>query len=48
MPFAFRVAATDGPARRGVLTTAHGEVQTPCFIPVGTRGAVKAITHRDH
>jgi queuine tRNA-ribosyltransferase len=46
-PFAFRVLARDGAARRGTLTTAHGDVQTPCFMPVGTRGAVKAITHRD-
>jgi queuine tRNA-ribosyltransferase len=46
-PFAFRILATDGPARKGVLTTPHGEVQTPCFMPVGTRGAIKAVTHRD-
>jgi queuine tRNA-ribosyltransferase len=46
-PFGFRVLARDGAARRGTLTTAHGEVETPCFMPVGTRGAVKAITHRD-
>ncbi len=31
-------------ARRGVLTTAHGPVQTPAFMPVGTAGAVKGIT----
>jgi len=31
-------------ARRGVLTTAHGVVQTPAFMPVGTAGAVKGIT----
>jgi queuine tRNA-ribosyltransferase len=30
-------------ARRGVLTTAHGQVQTPAFMPVGTAGAVKGI-----
>src|SRR3954466_4324308 len=46
-PFAFRVTATEGAARRGTLETPHGDVQTPCFMPVGTRGAVKAITHRD-
>src|SRR5947207_432475 len=45
--FSFRVTHTDGPARRGILATAHGEVQTPAFMPVGTQGAVKAITHRD-
>jgi queuine tRNA-ribosyltransferase len=43
----FTITATDGAARRGVLTTPHGDVQTPCFMPVGTRGAVKALTHRD-
>jgi len=31
-------------ARRGLLTTAHGEVETPAFMPVGTAGAVKGIT----
>jgi len=31
-------------ARRAVLTTAHGKVETPAFIPVGTAGAVKGIT----
>ncbi|HTM25168.1 MAG TPA: tRNA guanosine(34) transglycosylase Tgt [Vicinamibacterales bacterium] len=46
-PFAFRVTATEGAARRGTLLTPHGTVQTPAFMPVGTRGAVKAITHRD-
>ncbi|HEY7790949.1 MAG TPA: tRNA guanosine(34) transglycosylase Tgt [Vicinamibacterales bacterium] len=46
-PFAFRIEATDGAARRGVMTTAHGDVQTPAFMPVGTQGAVKAILHRD-
>ena len=43
----FEVTHTDGNARRGVLSTPHGVVQTPAFMPVGTRGAVKAITHRD-
>jgi queuine tRNA-ribosyltransferase len=45
--FAFKVAHTDGRARAGVLTTAHGEVETPAFMPVGTQGAVKGVTHRD-
>jgi queuine tRNA-ribosyltransferase len=45
--FAFRVTHTDGAARRGVLTTAHGDVETPVFMPVGTQGAVKSVTHRD-
>jgi queuine tRNA-ribosyltransferase len=36
--------ATDGPARAGTLHTAHGEVETPVFMPVGTAGTVKAMT----
>jgi queuine tRNA-ribosyltransferase len=42
----FEVISTDSrsAARRGVLTTAHGIVQTPAFMPVGTAGAVKGIT----
>lgn len=45
--FSFRVLDTDGAARRGEMTTAHGVVQTPAFMPVGTRGAVKGMTPRD-
>jgi len=47
MSFSFEVAHTHGAARRGVLTTPHGIVQTPAFMAVGTQGAVKAVTHRD-
>jgi queuine tRNA-ribosyltransferase len=39
----FRVIATDGSARAGVLTTAHGEVPTPVFMPVGTKATVKTL-----
>jgi queuine tRNA-ribosyltransferase len=45
--FTFRILNRDGAARRGELTTAHGVVQTPAFMPVGTRGAVKSVTQRD-
>jgi len=45
--FDFRVTHTDGRARRGVMTTPHGVVETPAFMPVGTQGAVKGVTHRD-
>jgi len=45
--FGFRVLNTDGAARRGEITTPHGVIQTPAFMPVGTRGAVKAVTQRD-
>jgi queuine tRNA-ribosyltransferase len=40
----FDVTATDGAARAGVLQTAHGEVQTPVFMPVGTKATVKTLT----
>lgn len=40
----FQVTHTSGKARRGVLQTPHGTVQTPVFMPVGTRGTVKAMT----
>jgi queuine tRNA-ribosyltransferase len=42
----FRVLAEDphSRARRGVLQTRHGEVQTPIFMPVGTQGTVKSLT----
>jgi len=46
MTFGFEVLRTDARARRGVLTTPHGRVQTPAFMPVGTQGTVKALTHR--
>ena len=45
--FDFQVIAREGNARCGTLSTPHGTVQTPAFMPVGTRGAVKAIMHRD-
>ena len=40
----FELIARDGDARRGRLTLAHGEVDTPAFMPVGTYGAVKAMS----
>jgi len=45
--FRFEVSHVDGRARRGVLRTRHGVIQTPAFMPVGTSGAVKALLHRD-
>src|SRR5438067_13135356 len=39
----YRVVATDGTARAGVLSTAHGDVPTPAFMPVGTKATVKAV-----
>jgi queuine tRNA-ribosyltransferase len=43
----FRLLARDGRARRGVLDTPRGEVATPAFLPVGTAGAVKAVTSEE-
>jgi queuine tRNA-ribosyltransferase len=45
----FELLATDQPskARRGRLTTAHGEIDTPAFMPVGTQGSVKGVTPRE-
>ena len=40
----FKVHATDGAARRGTLDLAHGTVETPVFMPVGTYGTVKAMS----
>ena len=40
----FELLTTDGGARRGRLTLAHGTVETPVFMPVGTYGTVKAMT----
>jgi queuine tRNA-ribosyltransferase len=40
----FAVHSTDGAARCGILSLAHGEVETPVFMPVGTYGAVKAMS----
>src|SRR5471030_1618490 len=43
MSLAFELLTTDGTARRGRLMTAHGPVETPTFMPVGTAGTVKAM-----
>jgi len=43
-PFSFQLVATDGPARTGVVHTAHGPLATPAFMAVGTAGTVKAMT----
>ena len=44
MTFSWTATAIDGAARAGVLRTAHGDVETPVFMPVGTAGTVKAMT----
>src|SRR5450631_3646412 len=43
----FELAATDGQARTGKLTTPHGLVRTPAFMPVGTAGAMKGLHWRE-
>jgi queuine tRNA-ribosyltransferase len=43
----FSLLTTDGQARRGELRTAHGTIPTPIFMPVGTRGTVKALCPED-
>ena len=43
----FSLTRTDGAARRGILELAHGRVDTPAFMPVGTYGTVKAMTPED-
>ena len=41
--FAFTIAATDGKARTGAISTRRGEIRTPAFMPVGTAATVKAM-----
>jgi len=43
MSEAFELTAREGAARAGILHTAHGEVRTPAFLPVGTKATVKAV-----
>lgn len=43
----FKLEAQEGEARAATLTTAHGEVQTPIFMPVGTKATVKSMTNED-
>jgi queuine tRNA-ribosyltransferase len=47
VPVTIEVTARDGEARVGVLRTPHGEVETPTFMPVGTKGSVKGLTPGD-
>jgi queuine tRNA-ribosyltransferase len=47
MTLSMEVVAQDGSARAGVIRTARGEIRTPCFMPVGTRGAVRTLSSAD-
>ena len=44
MSIGFEIIGTDGAARLGRLSTAHGTIETPVFMPLGTAGSVKAMT----
>jgi queuine tRNA-ribosyltransferase len=46
-PFSFRLIATSGAARTGEITTSHGVVRTPAFMPVGTQASIKGVHHDD-
>ncbi|HAM39041.1 MAG: tRNA guanosine(34) transglycosylase Tgt [Elusimicrobia bacterium RIFOXYC2_FULL_34_12] len=43
----FELLKKDGKSRLGILHTSHGDIETPCFMPVGTQGTVKAIFPSD-
>jgi len=47
-PVELRVDASDGAARAGTATTTRGTYRTPCFMPVGTRGAIKYLSAADY
>src|SRR5215211_3665789 len=47
LPNHFELVATDGAARTGRLTTPHGPVRTPAFLPIGTAGAMKGVHWRE-
>jgi len=44
MSLTFRLDATDAAARAGTITTPHGDIRTPAFMPVGTQATVKGLT----
>src|SRR4051812_41671505 len=47
MQFTVQARDTQSRARAGTITTAHGEIPTPIFMPVGTAGSVKAVHQRE-
>ena len=47
MTLSMEVTAKAGPARAGTIRTARGEISTPCFMPVGTKGAVRHLSSAD-
>jgi len=47
-PVNFREVAHEGDARCGVATTHRGDYETPCFMPVGTRGSIRHLSAQDY
>ena len=47
MRFSLTARDVHSSARAGILSTAHGDIQTPIFMPVGTAGSVKAVHQRE-
>ena len=47
MPITFDIHATDGAARAGTLSTPHGAIPTPAFVPVATQASVKTVTPQE-
>ncbi|MDP8219717.1 MAG: tRNA guanosine(34) transglycosylase Tgt [Candidatus Stygibacter frigidus] len=47
MSFKYKLESVSGKARAGVITTPHGKIETPIFMPVGTRATVKGVMPRD-
>ena len=47
MKFVKIAADSQSSARCGIITTDHGQIETPIFMPVGTVGSVKGVYHRD-
>ena len=47
LPVRYKIKDKDGKARAGVITTPHGEIKTPVFMPVGTQATVKTMSKEE-
>ena len=47
LPVTYELVKKTGNARAGVITTPHGKIETPVFMPVGTQGTVKGMTKEE-
>lgn len=47
LPVTYELVKKQGNARAGVITTPHGKIETPVFMPVGTQGTVKGMTKEE-